>query len=144
MSVPNVLANRYASAAMRTVWSPENKIIAERRLWIAVLTAQRDLGVDFGGDDPDAVIAAYTAQVERVDPTGVGDGFRAGFLSGLAWGLGHERCAQIGSTLASYVLETVGTQEYVVTREGFLERFGEAYGQVAADEIAPLVRTMRG
>ena len=61
MSVPNVLANRYASEAMRTVWSPENKIIAERRLWIAVLAAQRDLGVDFGGDDPDAVIAAYAA-----------------------------------------------------------------------------------
>src|SRR4051794_29237062 len=52
---------------MRTVWSPENKIIAERRLWIAVLAAQRDLGVDFGGDDPTVVIEAYTAQVDRVD-----------------------------------------------------------------------------
>ena len=62
MSVPNVLANRYASEAMRTVWSPENKIIAERRLWIAVLSAQRDLGVDFGGDDPDVVIEAYAAR----------------------------------------------------------------------------------
>ncbi len=67
MSVPNVLANRYASQQLRTVWSPENKIVAERLLWIAVLSAQRDLGVDFGGDDPDAVISAYTAQVERVD-----------------------------------------------------------------------------
>ena len=53
MRVPNVLANRYASAAMREVWTPESKIIAERRLWLAVLAAQRDLGVDFGGDDPD-------------------------------------------------------------------------------------------
>ncbi|HEU5485235.1 MAG TPA: adenylosuccinate lyase, partial [Microlunatus sp.] len=60
MSVPNVLATRYASEAMRTSWSPENKIIAERLLWIAVLSAQRDLGVDFGGDDPDSVINAYT------------------------------------------------------------------------------------
>lgn len=42
MSVPNVLANRYASASMRNTWSPENKIIAERLLWIAVLSAQRD------------------------------------------------------------------------------------------------------
>ena len=67
MSVPNVLANRYASQQLRTVWSPENKIVAERLLWIAVLAAQRDLGVDFGGDDPDAVIDAYTAQVEKVD-----------------------------------------------------------------------------
>ena len=65
--IPNVLANRYASPAMREIWSPENKIVAERRLWIAVLEAQRDLGVDFGGDDPDAVIAAYEGVLEQVD-----------------------------------------------------------------------------
>jgi adenosine kinase len=81
--------------------------------------------------------------VERVDPTGVGDAFRAGFLVGLAGGLGHERCAQIGSVLAAYVLETVGTQEYVVTRSTFLERLETAYGAEAAEEIAPLVRTAR-
>ncbi|MGA4506276.1 adenylosuccinate lyase [Propionibacteriaceae bacterium G1746] len=67
MSVPNVLANRYASSAMREVWSPENKIIAERRLWLAVIEAQRDLGVDFGGDDPDAVLADYRAVIDKVD-----------------------------------------------------------------------------
>ncbi len=67
MSVPNVLANRYASAALREVWSPERKIISERQLWIAVLRAQRDLGVDFGGADPDRVIAAYERVVDRVD-----------------------------------------------------------------------------
>ena len=53
MTIPNVLANRYASEQMRSIWSPINKIIAERKLWIAVLEAQRDLGVEFGGDDPD-------------------------------------------------------------------------------------------
>src|SRR5215211_1695399 len=52
---------------MREVWSPENKIIAERRLWLAILVAQRDLGVDFGGDDPAVVINAYQAVVEHVD-----------------------------------------------------------------------------
>ena len=67
MSTPNVLASRYASAAMRELWSPEAKIVAERQLWIAVLTAQRDLGVDFGGDDPEQVIADYAAVVDRVD-----------------------------------------------------------------------------
>jgi len=65
--IGNVLANRYASAAMQEVWSPENKIISERRLWLAVLTAQRDLGVDFGGDDPAVVIKAYEGVVEQVD-----------------------------------------------------------------------------
>ncbi len=67
MTIPNVLATRYASPAMREIWSPEHKIVAERQLWIAVLKAQRDLGVDFGGDDPDAVIAAYEAVIDQVD-----------------------------------------------------------------------------
>ena len=60
MTVPNVLATRYASPQMRMIWSPEGKVVAERKLWLAVLTAQRDLGVDFGGDDPHEVIGAYT------------------------------------------------------------------------------------
>ena len=67
MSVPNVLATRYASTAMREVWSPESKIIAERTLWLAVLEAQRDLGVDFGGADPDAVLEAYRVVINTVD-----------------------------------------------------------------------------
>ena len=71
MPIGNILANRYASAAVREVWSPENKIIAERRLWLAVLAAQRDLGVDFGGDDPAVVIKAYQAVVQQVDPASI-------------------------------------------------------------------------
>ncbi|MFZ2502908.1 MAG: adenylosuccinate lyase [Nocardioides sp.] len=63
MSVPNVLATRYAGADLAELWSPEHKIVLERRLWIAVLRAQRDLGVDV----PDGVIEAYEAVIERVD-----------------------------------------------------------------------------
>ncbi len=65
--IPHVLATRYASAAMRQIWSPEAKIVAERRLWLAVLQAQADLGVDFGGDDPVTVIADYARVLEQVD-----------------------------------------------------------------------------
>ena len=65
--IGNVLANRYASAAMRDIWSAQSKIIAERRLWLAVLAAQNDLGVDQGGDDPAAVMAAYQRVVDQVD-----------------------------------------------------------------------------
>jgi adenylosuccinate lyase len=60
---PNVLATRYASAEIARIWSPEHKIVLERRLWIAVLRAQRDLGVE----TPDGVIEAYEAVVEQVD-----------------------------------------------------------------------------
>jgi adenylosuccinate lyase len=65
--IGNVLANRYATTAMRAVWSAESKIIAERRLWLAVLVAQRDLGVSLGGDDAGAVIGAYQAVLDEVD-----------------------------------------------------------------------------
>ncbi len=63
MSVPNVLATRYAAADLAQIWSPEHKIVLERRLWIAVLRAQRDLGIDV----PDGVIEAYEDVVAKVD-----------------------------------------------------------------------------
>lgn len=72
----------------------------------------------------------------KTDPTGVGDSFRSGFIAGLAWGLSHERCAQLGALIATYVIETLGTQEYRFTPQEFVARFSEAYGQAAADEIA--------
>ena len=62
-TVPNVLATRYAAADLAEIWSPEHKIVLERRLWIAVLKAQRDLGIDV----PDGVVEAYEAVVDRVD-----------------------------------------------------------------------------
>ncbi|CAN5206880.1 adenylosuccinate lyase [soil metagenome] len=63
MTTPNVLANRYASAELAHIWSPEHKIVLERKLWIAVLTAQKDLGIDV----PDGVIESYEAVVDQVD-----------------------------------------------------------------------------
>src|SRR3954462_2797000 len=63
MSIPNVLANRYAAEDLVRVWSPEHKVVLERRLWIAVLAAQRDLGVDV----PDGVVEDYEAVVDQVD-----------------------------------------------------------------------------
>src|SRR5690242_7947443 len=63
VTVPNVLASRYASAELARIWSPEHKIVLERQLWIAVLKAQKDLGIDV----PDGVVEAYEAVVEKVD-----------------------------------------------------------------------------
>jgi adenosine kinase len=73
----------------------------------------------------------------KTDPTGVGDNFRSGFIAGLSWGLSHERCAQLGSMLATYCLETTGTQEYRFTKDEFLKRFQDAYGEKATAEIQP-------
>jgi adenylosuccinate lyase len=61
--IPNVLAHRYASEAMTAIWSPEGKIVLERHLWLAVMRAQRELGVDL----PDGVVEDYEAVADRVD-----------------------------------------------------------------------------
>jgi adenylosuccinate lyase len=62
-AIPNVLAARYASSAMVELWSPQRKVVLERELWLAVLSAQRELGVDV----PDGVIDAYRSVVDDVD-----------------------------------------------------------------------------
>ncbi|MDP1804151.1 MAG: lyase family protein, partial [Acidimicrobiales bacterium] len=62
-SVPNVLAARYASGPMADLWSPEHKVVLERRLWVAVMQAQRDLGLDL----PQSVIDDHVAVIEEVD-----------------------------------------------------------------------------
>ncbi len=71
------------------------------------------------------------------EPTGVGDAFRAGFLTATAWGVGLERACQVGAVLATHVVETVGTQEYSFTKATFTARLEEAYGPDAAAEVAP-------
>jgi adenosine kinase len=78
---------------------------------------------------------------ERVlaDPTGVGDGFRAGFLGGVALGLDLERAAEVGATLATLVIENVGPQEYRFEKEDFVARITQAYGPIAASEISAVL-----
>jgi adenylosuccinate lyase len=61
--IPNVLAARYASPELVALWSPEHKIVLERRLWLAVLRAQRDLGVPV----PEQALADYERVLEQVD-----------------------------------------------------------------------------
>ena len=87
------------------------------------------------GEDDLAVPVAPAIKI--AEPTGVGDAFRAGFLSATSWGLGLERCAQVGALLATHVVETVGTQEYSFTSGSFLARLAKAYGDEAAAQVEP-------
>ncbi|GAA4356442.1 carbohydrate kinase family protein [Angustibacter luteus] len=91
--------------------------------------------IERAGVEP--IEVAVAQELRKADPTGVGDAFRAGFLAGLSWDLDLTRCAQVGSMLATYVIETVGTQEYELGRGGFLQRFADAYGPDAAAEVEP-------
>jgi len=61
--LPNVLAARYASGPMVDIWSPEHKVVLERQLWVAVMRAQHDLGVDL----PAEVIDDHVAVIDKVD-----------------------------------------------------------------------------
>lgn len=64
---------------------------------------------------------------EIVDPTGVGDAFRGGFLSGVSNGLEWEICGKMGALAATYCLEAKGTQEHFFTVSEFVTRFREHF-----------------
>ncbi|MBK1784795.1 adenylosuccinate lyase [Prauserella cavernicola] len=68
-SIPNVLAGRYASPELVALWSPDNKVRLERELWLAVLKAQAELGVEV----PDGVVADYERVLDRVDLASIAD-----------------------------------------------------------------------
>jgi adenosine kinase len=103
----------------------------------ARVTTLGSRGVEIVTADGEKVHVPVARERARMDPTGVGDAFRAGFLSARAWGLGWDRAAQVGSLLAAYVLETVGTQEYQVKGAELADRLAESYGDDCAAEVLP-------
>ena len=86
-----------------------------------VITRGKD-GADLyaGGD---AVHIPTVPEKEIVDPTGVGDAFRGGFLAGYSHGFDWKLCGEIGSLSAVYCLEQRGTQNHGYTTQEFVERF---------------------
>jgi adenosine kinase len=108
------------------------------RVGVRVTTLGAD-GVAISGRDIAPIRVPVAREVHAYDPTGVGDGFRAGFFSARSWGLGLERSAQVGALVATLVLETIGTQEYTIRADEFLKRLAESYGDAAAEELTPFV-----
>lgn len=92
-------------------------------------------GVRIERKGEEMIVVGAPEEEAKVDPTGVGDAFRAGFLTGLSWGVSLERAAQVGCMLATLVIETLGTQEYELRRGHFMDRFTKAYGDAAATEV---------
>lgn len=129
-----LFTNEYEAALteQKTGWSAEE--ILDRVGYRVTTRGPQGAVVDSRAGE--RVTVSVPQERQRADPTGVGDGFRAGFLAGLGWGLDHTRCAQLGCLLATCVLETVGTQEYVFEVAEFVDRLREAYGDTAADEVA--------
>ena len=130
-----LFTNEYESALIehKTGWSPA-QVLERVDVRVTTLGAQ---GARVDRTGADTVTVTCPDEERRADPTGVGDAFRAGFLAGVSWGLSHERSAQVGSMVATYVIETIGTQEYQLAQQRFLERLERAYGPEAASDVAP-------
>lgn len=99
------------------------------------ITTLGDKGVDIVGDGT-FVHVDVVPETHQADPTGIGDAFRAGFLTGRAAGLGLERSAQLASMVATLVLEAPGPQEWTWDRDVAVSRISDAYGADAGAEIA--------
>ncbi|WP_441246490.1 carbohydrate kinase family protein [Kitasatospora sp. McL0602] len=129
-----LFTNEYEAALIesKTGWSGEE--ILDRVGTRITTLGPKGVRIERKGE-PDITVGC-PSEDRKADPTGVGDGFRAGFLAGLSWGFGLERSAQLGCMVATLVIETVGTQEYELRHSTFLERFAVAYGGAAAAEVA--------
>jgi adenosine kinase len=130
-----LFSNEYESHLIqsKTGWSAEEIL---SRVGTQVVTMGPD-GVRIVGSDQEPIEVTAVPGVAAVEPTGVGDAFRSGFLAALEWQLPHERAAQVGCVLAAYVVEQVGTQEYSFTHEEFVARLSAAYGEEAATDVRP-------
>lgn len=128
-----LFSNEYEKGLIetKTGWSDE-EVLGRVGHRVTTLGA-RGVRIERAGEE--TVEVGVPDEERKADPTGVGDAFRAGFLSGLAWGVSLERAAQVGCMLATLVIETVGTQEYQLRRGHFMERFTKAYGDEAAGEV---------
>ena len=102
----------------KTGWSLDQML---EHVKVLVITRGKD-GADLyaGGD---SVHIPTVPEDEVVDPTGVGDAFRGGFLAGYSHGFDWKLCGEIGSLAAVYCLEQKGTQTHSYTRKEFVERF---------------------
>jgi adenosine kinase len=119
----------------KTGWK-EADVLAQVDLRVTTFGAD---GVDIVDRDGSKIHVGVVPETSKVDPTGVGDAFRAGFLTGRSSGLSLERSAQLGALVAVLVLESTGTQEWKWDRQVAATRLAGAYGEDAAAEIAAVL-----
>ncbi|AHC26338.1 MULTISPECIES: carbohydrate kinase family protein [Mycobacteriaceae] len=103
------------------------------------VTTLGEKGVDIVGSDGTFVHVGIVPERHQADPTGIGDAFRAGFLTGRSAGLSLERSAQLASLVATLVLEATGPQEWTWDRDSAVARISEAFGAEAGAEIGAAI-----
>jgi adenosine kinase len=112
-------------------WS-EAQVMSQIGMRVTTLGAK---GVDLVSSDGTFVHVDVVPEKHQADPTGIGDAFRAGFLTGRSAGLSLERSAQLASLVAVLVLEATGPQEWAWDRDEAVQRLSDAYGADAGAEI---------
>ena len=130
-----LITNAYEAAMVehKTGWSADDVL---GQVAVRVTTHGGDGAVISRKGEDDITVPVVTPR-SIADPTGVGDAFRAGLLSGRSWGLDWAASARVGSLLATLCLETTGPQEYSFGVDDALERLRATYGDEPAEEIAP-------
>lgn len=135
-----LFSNEYEASLItqKTGWT-RAEVLGRVGTWVVTLGAA---GVRIDREGAESITVPAVPEIRKVEPTGVGDAFRAGYLAALTWGLGDERAAQLGCLLAVYVVEQIGTQEYTLSRQAFLERCEATYGAQAVADFDPHLRTL--
>ncbi|MFI2620677.1 carbohydrate kinase family protein [Streptomyces sp. NPDC018584] len=130
-----LFTNEYEAALLleRTGWTRDD-VLGRVGTWITTLGAH---GARAERADETPVHVPAVPGVPSVDPTGVGDAFRAGFLAATARGLALTAAIRLGCAVAAEVISTVGSQSYDVAADRLLGNLRAAYGADAAQEISP-------
>jgi adenosine kinase len=120
-----VIANDYEFELIRQKTGLDEEAILAGSGALVVTRGEHGCSIiEHGGRHDVAAVTPY----RLVDPTGVGDAFRGGFLKGMALGTSYTVCAQLGSVAATYALEHLGGQSHAYTWPEFLQRYETSFG----------------
>lgn len=123
-----VICNDYEFELIRQKTGLDEASVLEQAE-LLVITRGED-GCSLYEQESQTNVSAITPR-QIVDPTGVGDAFRGGFMTGMSEGASYRVCAQLGTVAATYALEHLGGQSHSYTREEFDARYAEHFANVA-------------
>lgn len=136
-----LFTNAYESALLRecTGWTT-GEVLERVGTWVTTLGAD-GVRLERAGHEP--VVVPGVPEVAVADPTGAGDALRAGLLAALTQGVPLASAARLGCVLASFALESVGTQTYAPSARAVATRLRDVYGDRTARELAPMLGRSR-
>jgi adenosine kinase len=120
-----LFVNDYEFALVQKMTGLSAAQILEQMRFMVVTRGEQGATVYAGGKE---ITIPVVPPQRIIDPTGVGDAFRGGFLFAYSRGLDWETCGRTGALAATYCLEQQGPQGHAYTLEEFVQRFRNAYG----------------